>query len=238
MAFLASLAKRKKKKPVEEKKIDPAKLEKQKKNKAIIDSLTKEDIEKLKEAFALFDKDGSGSIEKEELLDILINLDPRMTREEFEKLVEEYDQDGDGQINWEEFIILMKPAIVDLNFDDHDFKMTEDDMKSAFNIADADGSGLIEKEELGALLASLGEALDMDDLDALFMELDSDKSGGIDFDEFKKLMEVLNTVDVDDESSTSWEYEELSHSSYTYITDSQVDHVYEDVFADEHGNLQ
>eukprot|EP01083_Nonionella_stella_P015389 43056_1 len=194
-------------------------------------ALSQEDTQKLKEAFHLFDKDGSGGIEKEELLDIMMSLDPTMTREEFEILVEEYDKDNDGVINWDEFCVLMTPAIVGINMDDADMHvMTEDDMKAAFSIADADSSGFIEKEELGALLASLGEGLTLRDLDALFNEMDEDKSGGIDFNEFKRLMIVLNTID--DENSTSWEYEEASHSSYTYITDSEAEDVYEAILAD------
>merc|ERR1712228_584370 len=90
--------------------------------------------------------------------------------------------------------------------------------------------GMIEKEELGALLASLGEALSMEDLDALFEAMDDDNSGGIDFEEFKRLMVVLNAVQNEDEneSSTSWEYEEASHSSYEYITDSEQEVIVEE----------
>merc|ERR1712232_995149 len=162
--------------------------------------------------------------------------DPRMTRDEFILLINEYDTDNDGQIDWNEFCVLMKPAIVGVDFDENDHMMTEDDIKAAFNIANADGSGFIEKDELGALLASLGEALNNEDLDALFNEMDDDKSGGIDFEEFKKLMIVLNADDDDeeeDEESTSWEYEEASHSSYTYITDSDAEYQYEDVTDNE-----
>ena len=157
-----------------------------------------------------------------------------MTRDEFQKLIAEYDTDGDGTIDWEEFCVLMKPAIVGMDLGNTNDEMTEDDIKAAFNIADADGSGYIEKDELGALLASLGEALNTEDLDALFDAMDDDKSGGIDFEEFKCLMTVLNQTsdneqEEEEEESTSWEYEECSHSSYTYITDSQAESEYEDV---------
>lgn len=72
-----------------------------------------------------------------------------------------------------------------------------------------------EKEELGALLASLGEGLSVDDL------------VGIDFEDFKALMMVLNE-EHEEEDSTSWEYEECSKSSYTFITDSEVEEQIED----------
>lgn len=155
-----------------------------------------------------------------------------MTRDEFSKLIAEYDTDGDGTIDWQEFCVLMKPAIVGMNANGANNEgMTEDDIKAAFNIADADGSGFIEKDELGALLASLGEGLNNEDLDALFNAMDEDGSGGIDFEEFKTLMQVLNdqSEDEEEEESTSWEYEEASHSSYTYITDSEAASEYEDV---------
>ena len=162
------------------------------------------------------------------MLELMVLLDPKMTREEFKKLIAEYDKDGDGEISWEEFCVLMKPAIIGQDLEEHDARMTEEDMRAAFGIADADDSGYIEKEELGALLASLGEGLNNEDLDALFEEMDEDGSGGIDFEEFKALMMVLNDDHEDEEDSTSWEYEECSKSSYTFITDSEVEEVIED----------
>ena len=52
------------------------------------------------QAFNLFDKDGDGTIDEDELLDLMITLDPSMTRDEFKQLVQQYDTDGDGQIDW------------------------------------------------------------------------------------------------------------------------------------------
>ena len=54
-----------------------------------------------------------------------------------------------------------------------------------------DGSGKIDKGELGALLASLGEELTDEELTALMKEIDADGDGEVDFEEFKTLLAAL-----------------------------------------------
>ena len=62
-------------------------------------------IERLYEAFCLFDKDGSGKITKEELMRVL-KVD-KSQEKEIEKIIKEADKDGDGVINYKEFLELM-----------------------------------------------------------------------------------------------------------------------------------
>mmetsp|Transcript_5591 Transcript_5591/g.8791 ORF Transcript_5591/g.8791 Transcript_5591/m.8791 type:complete len:323 (-) Transcript_5591:65-1033(-) len=53
-----------------------------------------------------------------------------------------------------------------------------------FNIVDEDGSGLIDQDEMARLLNSLGKALPQEEIDDGFAKIDTDSSGGIDYDEF------------------------------------------------------
>ena len=62
-------------------------------------------IERLYEAFCLFDKDNSGKITKDELMKVL-KVD-KSQEKEIEKIIKEADKDEDGVINYKEFLELM-----------------------------------------------------------------------------------------------------------------------------------
>ena len=58
----------------------------------------------------------------------------------------------------------------------------------AFRVFDADASGAIASEELGQVMRSLGQSPNETELRDMIKEVDVDKSGSIDFEEFKMLM--------------------------------------------------
>ncbi|HEY9630278.1 MAG TPA: EF-hand domain-containing protein [Coleofasciculaceae cyanobacterium] len=58
----------------------------------------------------------------------------------------------------------------------------------AFSVFDTDGSGAISADELGNVMRSLGQAPTATELRDLIKEVDVDRSGSIDFEEFKALM--------------------------------------------------
>ena len=55
----------------------------------------------LKEAFRMFDRDGNGFIDAEELRICMINLGEKLTLEEVEEMIREVDIDFDGRMNYE-----------------------------------------------------------------------------------------------------------------------------------------
>jgi len=63
-----------------------------------------------------------------------------------------------------------------------------EEMKEAFNLFDEDGDGEITEEDLGNLLSSLGDVATPAQVHDLFMEVDEDGGGSIDFDEFMVMM--------------------------------------------------
>jgi Ca2+-binding EF-hand superfamily protein len=72
----------------------------------MVSSLTDEQIEELKQAYDMFDKDGDG-ISKEELEDAMKTFGKAPTGEELDEMMRKADEDGSGTVDFEEFLKLM-----------------------------------------------------------------------------------------------------------------------------------
>jgi calmodulin len=59
---------------------------------------------------------------------------------------------------------------------------------SHHRVFDADGNGVIDREELHKVMSSLNETLTEEELDAMIKEADSNGDGKISFEEFKAMM--------------------------------------------------
>lgn len=70
-----------------------------------VDSENAED--EIREAFGVFDGDGNGFINRQELALVMSNLGEKLTSDEIQGMIDEADVDGDGQINYEEFYNMM-----------------------------------------------------------------------------------------------------------------------------------
>lgn len=123
-----------------------------------------------------------GSISRDELKGVMKKLGSDPTDDEIQAMINSVDDNGDGEIDFEEFLVLMS-AKKKNSKDDPD-----KELKDAFKVFDADGSGTISKTELMQLMKSLGQNLSEAELTAMMDEVDTDKSGEIDFKEFKSMM--------------------------------------------------
>ena len=61
----------------------------------------------LKEAFRVYDRDGAGFITTGQLREIIAELDPRLTSEDLDGIIEEIDEDGSGTMDFDEFCQMM-----------------------------------------------------------------------------------------------------------------------------------
>merc|ERR1711976_994182 len=61
----------------------------------------------LKDAFRIYDKERNGYITTGTLKEILHELDPKLTEEELDGIIEEIDGDGSGTVDFDEFVDMM-----------------------------------------------------------------------------------------------------------------------------------
>ena len=69
--------------------------------------LTEEQRQEIKEAFDLFDTDGSGTIDAKELKVAMRALGFEPKKEEIRKMIADIDKDGSGTIDFAEFLEMM-----------------------------------------------------------------------------------------------------------------------------------
>ena len=93
-------------------------------------NLSSEMVEELKEAFTLFDADGSGSISAEELHTIMASLGKNVSLEEVMRMIQDVDDDGSGEIEFDEFLVLVTKKMQSCD--------SLEEMKSAFMVFDRD----------------------------------------------------------------------------------------------------
>lgn len=68
---------------------------------------TAAEVNEFRQTFALFDQDGSGSIDVEELAIVAYDLGVHMSMAEYTALLQSVDEDGTGEIEFPEFLTLM-----------------------------------------------------------------------------------------------------------------------------------
>lgn len=136
------------------------------------------EIEEYREAFKLFDKDGSGTISTNEFFKVLKNLGQAVTKEEAQALVKELDVDNSGEISFDEFITYMKKIKIQE-------ELEEDEVIRAFMTFDVDKDDQISNQEFRHILCNLGEdKFAPEECDELFKEADLDKDGFLNYREF------------------------------------------------------
>ncbi|XP_033113994.1 uncharacterized protein LOC117114435 [Anneissia japonica] len=77
------------------------------KKKAEDPSLTCKQIEAFREVFDLFDTNGGGSIDADELQAALASVEIHISHKEIEDVLSQIDDDGNGEIDFQEFLTLM-----------------------------------------------------------------------------------------------------------------------------------
>ena len=135
------------------------------------------------EAFDMFDKDKSGSIDEEELGCVMRRLGHEMTDEELKQMVAKVDTDNNGEIDFDEFLAMM------LAYNNAGGK--DNEMKQAFKQFDINGDGKISRDELKQTMKYLGADLTDEQVEDMIRQADMNEDGEVDFEEFKKMMSEM-----------------------------------------------
>merc|ERR1719449_297795 len=144
-------------------------------------NLTQDQVEEFREAFALFDKDGDGTITADELGVVMRSLGRKPTMEELKAMIAEVDEDGSGEIEFPEFLKLMASKLQDTD--------SIEEMREAFNVFDRDKGGTVSASELKHVMNNLGEQVTEEEVEEMIQEADADGDGELSFDDFLQFIQ-------------------------------------------------
>ena len=141
------------------------------------DELTKEQENKLNEAFFLIDQDNDKSITVNEVGLLLRALGVFISENDIEKLKTELESQG-NLVTFDKFKKIYKKRLKN--------NLSSNDLYDAFRYFDNDNSGKINLNILKHGLMTLGEPLSNEEMKILEEELNLDENGDIDYKELSK----------------------------------------------------
>jgi len=145
------------------------------------ESLSEEMIAEFKMAFDIFDHDGGGDINTNELGRVMKLLGQSPGKEELDEIVAAVDVDGSGSIDFDEFLIMMVMQLKEENK-----SASDEEVKEIFRLFDKNGDNFLDWDELNGALANIGSDPPVEkwEVDEIFNEVDGNGDGVIDVEEF------------------------------------------------------
>ncbi|XP_029654828.1 caltractin-like [Octopus sinensis] len=140
--------------------------------------LSEEQKQEIREAFDLFDSEGSGTIDAKELKMRALGFEP--TKEEMRKLISEIEKDSSDRIDFEGFLSVMTKKMVERD--------PREEILKAFKLFDDDETGKISFKNLKRVARELGENLTDEELQEMIDEADKDGDGEVNEDEFVRII--------------------------------------------------
>ncbi len=142
--------------------------------------LTEEQKQEIREAFDLFDTDGSGTIDAKELKVAMRALGFEPKKEEIKRMISEVDKDGSHTIDFNDFLELMTAKMAERD--------PREEILKAFRLFDDDDTGKISFKNLKRVAKELGENMTDEELQEMIDEADRDGDGEINEEEFLRIM--------------------------------------------------
>eukprot|EP00887_Chlorella_sp_A99_P008280 scaffold12.g8280.t1 len=153
--------------------------------------LTEEQKQEIREAFDLFDTDGSGTIDAKELKVAMRALGFEPKKEEVKKMIADIDKDGSGTIDFDEFLQARAGCwrgwrgMMTAKMGERD---SREEIMKAFRLFDDDETGKISFKNLKRVAKELGENITDEELQEMIDEADRDGDGEVNEEEFFRIM--------------------------------------------------
>nr|QDO16204.1 centrin 2 [Lingulodinium polyedra]QDO16206.1 centrin 2 [Lingulodinium polyedra] len=141
--------------------------------------LTEDEIDEIREAFNLFDTDGSGTIDPAELKAAMRSLGFETKNPTIFQMIADLDQDG-TPIGFEDFLDAITAKLGD--------RETREGIYKIFALFDDDKTGGISLKNLKRVSKELGETMTEDELREMIERADSDGDGVITPEDFYNIM--------------------------------------------------
>ena len=142
--------------------------------------LPKDDVIEIKQAFDIFDGDGSGIIDPAELKQAFIDLGFVGNNKFVYQILAELDEDGSGGIEFDEFLRLATAKASE--------KDSRQEINKVFNAFDKNRMKKFAIDELKRVAEDLGEEITEEELLSVFRRGDLDDDGFITIDDFYNIM--------------------------------------------------
>merc|ERR1711939_503352 len=125
--------------------------------------LTDDQIQEIREAFDLFDTDGSGTIDAKELKVAMRALGLDAKKDEIRRMINDIDKDGSGTIDFNEFRLFDDDETQKISFknlkrvaQELGENMTDEELQEMIDEADRDGDGEVNEEEFFRIMKRRG----------------------------------------------------------------------------------
>ena len=144
--------------------------------------LSADELAEFREIFKLVDRDGSGTITKEELGELMDTLGIDASAEEVDMMISEIDTDSNGSIDFDEFVAVMSRRV--------DATYSSSQVKDAFKLFSAGQQpGFITVDALIKSLTTYGaDKMTKEQAEELVKQLEPDENGRINYEEYVNMM--------------------------------------------------
>ena len=142
--------------------------------------LTEDEIDEIREAFNLFDNEGSGVIDPKELKAAMQSLGFESKNPTIYQMFADLERECHGPIDFERFLDGITSKLGD--------RESKEGIQKIFNLFDTDRKGSISLKDLKRVSKELGESMSDEELREMLERADSNGDGEISLDDFFNIM--------------------------------------------------